>query len=93
MTLIGAPCTTLAFGYDVPTHEGELDEEKDKEEEDEASRLLIKTTESATTNTKHVCKHYQCFERLFSKAKNFMTDFRKPMTPRHLEELIFLREN
>ena len=50
---------------DVPAHEGELDEEKDEEEEDEAIRLLKDNRKRKKARIK-LPTQYRCMKHLYS---------------------------
>jgi hypothetical protein len=48
---------------------------------------------SAYRSVKHVYSTTNIVERLFSRAKIVLSDLRNRMTPRHLEDVLYLRVN
>jgi len=62
-------------------------------EEQTAREAKINQGTSAYRSTKHVLPTSNLVERLFSRAKRVMTDSRKCMHPKRLEEVLFLQYN
>jgi len=62
-------------------------------EEQTARDAKINQGTSAYRSTKHVLPTSNLVERLFSRAKRVMTDSRKCMHPKRLEEVLFLQYN
>ena len=48
---------------------------------------------SAYRSVKHLYSTTNIVERLFSRAKIVLSDLRNRMTPRHLEDVLYLRVN